>query len=259
MRRTLLLLAFIAWPGIAPGAPPFVPGDFTYRQRLGDAVPMATVLRDDSGAPVQLAGVADGKPLILALVYFHCPNLCGVVRADLFDALGRTGLVAGRDYELAAISIDTNETSADAARAKADDLAHFGVPGAARSWHYLTGDAAGVRAVAQSVGFRDRFDAASKQFLHPAGIVFVTSAGVVSGYLLGVGYRPGDIRAAVTRAAGGGIARASLPILLLCFHYDPTTGRYSLAILKLLQIAAGITVLAIGGTLFLAFRRERAP
>ena len=81
---------------------------------------------------------------------------------------------------------------------------------------------------------------------------------VVSSYLLGVGYRPGDMRVAVTRADRGGVAQAALPVLLLCFHYDPATGRYTLAIMKLLRLAAGITVITMGGTLFLAFRRGRS-
>jgi protein SCO1/2 len=106
------------------------------------------------------------------------------------------------------------------------------------------------------VGFRSRFDAADKQFLHPAGIVFLTGKGTVSSYLLGLGYQPRDVGLGVTRAANGVTARA-LPILLLCFHYDPTTGRYSLAILRVLQLGAAITVLVIAGTMTLALRRER--
>jgi protein SCO1 len=114
-----------------------------------------------------------------------------------------------------------------------------------------------VRAISEAVGFRDRFDMRLKQFLHPAGIVFVTPGGVVSSYLLGVGYAPGDVRLGVTRASTGSIAARALPVLLLCFHFDPTTGRYTLAVLKLLELGAGLTVLVLGGTLLLAFRRER--
>jgi protein SCO1 len=65
------------------------------------------------------------------------------------------------------------------------------------------------------------------------------------------------VRLGVTRASTGSIAARALPVLLLCFHFDPTTGRYTLAVLKLLKLGAGLTVLVIGGTLFLAFRRER--
>jgi protein SCO1/2 len=155
------------------------------------------------------------------------------------------------------LSIDPSETSADAAAAKAEDMSRYPAPDAAQGWHFLTGPADAVQAVADAVGFRDRFDPELKQFVHPAGILFATRAGIVSSYLLGVGYQPADMRLAVTRADRGTVAEAALPILLLCYHYDPTTGRYTLAIMKLLRLAAGITVITLGGTLFLAFRRGR--
>jgi protein SCO1/2 len=254
--RTLIALMILA-PNLAAAAP--VPDfrDFAYQQKPGSQLPVQAVFHDEDGHSVRLFDLLHGKPLILALVYFHCPNLCGVVRADLFNALGKTGMAAGRDYALVALSIDPSETSADARATKANDLSHFAATGAERGWHFLTGSALAVQAVADAVGFRDRFDPKLKQFLHPAGIVFVTPAGVVSSYLLGVGYTPGDVKLGVTRANRGIIAAAAAPILLLCFHFDPQTGRYTLAIMKLVRLAGLLTVVTIGGTLFLAFRRER--
>ena len=108
-----------------------------------------------------------------------------------------------------------------------------------------------------AVGFHARFDADTKQFLHPAGLVFLSPSGTVSGYLLGVGYQAGDLRAGLVRARTGGIARAVLPVLLLCFHFDPTTGRYTLAIMRLIQVGGALRVLVVGGTIALALRRER--
>ncbi|MBN8906686.1 MAG: SCO family protein, partial [Rhodospirillales bacterium] len=206
---------------------------------------------------IQLGDLLRGKPAILAVGYFSCPNLCGGVRDDLYNALAQTRMVAGRDYTLIALSIDPAETSSDAAKAKSIDIAQYRLPGAAQDWRFLTGSAAAVGAVADAVGFRDRFDPKLKQFLHPAGLVFVTPGGVVSSYLLGVGYAPQDVRLGVTRASTGTIAARALPVLLLCFHFDPTTGRYTLAVLKLLKLGGALTVLLLGGTLFLAFRRER--
>ena len=129
--------------------------------------------------------------------------------------------------------------------------------GQRENWHFLTGRADAVQAVADAIGFHDRFDPEFKQFVHPVGIVFATPAGIVSSYLLGVGYRPGDVRLGVTRARLGSVAAAALPVLLLCYHFDPATGRYTLAILKLLRLAGVITALTVAGTLFLAFRRDR--
>jgi protein SCO1/2 len=230
----------------------------TYEQRPGGQLPTQELFRDEAGRTVRLSDLLGGKPLILVFGYFHCPNLCSVVRADLFDALRMSGMTAGRDYSLVALSIDPSETSADATAAKADDLRRYHTKGAEQNWHFLTGTADAVQAVAGAVGFHDRFDPGLKQFMHPVGIVFATPAGVVSSYLLGVGYRPADVRLGVTRAEWGSIAAAALPVLLLCYHYDSATGRYTLAIMKLLRLAAGLTVFTIAVTLFLAFRRRRA-
>jgi len=253
--RFLLIVSFLVAPTAHAAAPDF--NDFAFQQKPGSQLPLQAVFRDDSGRSVRLSDLLSGKPLILTLVYFHCPNLCGIVRADLFYALGKTGMVASRDYTLIALSIDPAETIADAAAAKAEDMSRYPAPGAAAGWHFLTGPADALRQVADAVGFRDRFDPELKQFLHPAGILFATPTGTVSSYLLGVGYQPTDLRLAVTRADRGSVAAASLPVLLLCFHYDPVTGRYTLAIMKLLRLAAAITVVTVAGTLFLAFRRDR--
>ena len=206
---------------------------------------------------MHLDALSHGTPLILVLGYFHCPNLCGLAREDLFRALGFTGLQAGRDYALAVLSIDPSETMADARAARIQDLSAYGLPASEGSWHYLTGSATEIQAVADAVGFRDRLDQKTKQFVHPAGLVFVTSAGTISSYLLGVGYTPSDISSAVHVASVGGIAAAVSPVLLLCFHFDPSTGRYTLEIMKLLRLAAAMTTVVIAGTLFLLFRRER--
>jgi protein SCO1 len=227
-----------------------------YQQRLGGQIPMAAVLRDEAGRDVTLAELARDRPLVLALGYFRCPNLCGVVRADLLDGLKRSGMQAGRDYALIVLSVDPSETSADARGAKAGDLQLYPAPGAAENWHFLTGTETATGAVAGAVGFHDRFDPDLKQLVHPTGIVFATPAGIVSGYLLGVGYRAEDVRLAVTRASWGAIAAKALPVLLFCYHYDPVTGRYTLAIMTVLRLVAGLTALVLGGSLFLAFRRE---
>ena len=257
MRLGLLVAIVLAAssPALGASVPDF--SGLAYEQRLGSRIPLQQKFRDEAGRDFALAEfVAPGKPLILALVYFHCPNLCGVVRSDLFDALKRSGMTAGRDYSLVVLSIDPSENSDDAKAAKRDDMQSYPSPGAAEHWHFLTGSADAIRAVADSVGFRERYDPEIKQFVHPVGIVFATPTGIVSSYLLGVGYQPGDVGLGVTRAQSGSVAAAALPVLLLCFHYDPTTGQYTLAIMKLLRLAAAITAIVVAGVLFLAFRRE---
>jgi len=239
-----LLLAAAHGRARAATFSPIDPTQFAWQQKPGAHLPLETGLTDDTGKPVSLRDLVGKFPLILDLGYFHCPSLCGVVRADLFSALQQSGLVAGRDYSLIAASIDPAETATDSAAARQSDAAEFPGLGVA-VFHYLTGSQQAISTVEQAVGFRARYDARYRQFLHPSGLVFLSRQGVVSSYLLGVGYKGGDIRAAVIRARAGGIARAALPILLLCFHFDSSTGRYTLAITKILRLLGLLTVALI--------------
>ncbi len=229
---------------------------FAWQQHPGAQVPVDTVLRDEAGRAAPLVSALGGTPAILDLGYFHCPSLCGVTRADLFAALQAGGVSPGQDVSVIAVSIDPAETPADAATAKRADLAQL-PPAWPAGVHYLTATPSGIAALEQAVGFHASWDARFRQFMHPAGIVVLTRTGKISSYLLGVGYTAGDMRAAVLRAGDGGIARAALPILLLCFHFDSTTGRYTLAVMKLLRLLGGLTVLMIGGLFFVLKRKDR--
>jgi protein SCO1 len=230
---------------------------YAYHEQPGTQLPGQLLFLDSDARPVHLSELSDGLPLIVVLTYFRCTSMCGLVRSSLFKALAAANLQAGRNYTLAVLSIDSRELSAEASAAKAADKVAFGPWGDDSSVHYLTGQTQAIQAVADAVGFRDRFDAASSQFIHPTGAVFVTPAGRVSNYLLGVGYEPAAMRSALAQAAAGGIATAASPLLLICFHFDPTTGRYSLAILKLLRLAAVIAALTVAALLMLLYRRER--
>ncbi|HEV2673245.1 MAG TPA: SCO family protein [Aliidongia sp.] len=257
MRPVLLLLLalLLARPALASTDPSDVLG-IAYDQKPGATLPLDLRLADEAGEPVRLGDFIRGRPTLLALVYFHCPNLCGVVLGDLLTGLQATGVVPGQDYDLLAVSIDPSETPADASAAKNQHLMEFPTPGAAEGWHFLTGSETALASLEQAVGYRARFDPSFKQFIHPAGVVVVTPDGRVARYLLGVGYRANDLKLGLLDASTGAVATMTRAILLTCWHYDPTTGRYSLAILNLLRLAAVLTVATIGGVLYLAFRRE---
>lgn len=257
--RYALLAAAAMLMCAARGAPALDAARFAYQERPGAALPLNSSFLDSDGRRIRLGELTGGAPLILVPAYLHCSNLCGVVRSSLLTALRRAQLAAGRDYVLAVLSIDPAETPADARAAKADDVAAFAPPGTGRYWHYLTGVSSDIRALTAAVGFRDQFDPRSRQFIHPAGVVFATAGGTISSYLLGVGYRPADVRSALERAHAGRLAAAAAPLLLICFHFDPATGRYSLAILKVLRLGAVLTLLSIGALVLIVRRKHEPP
>jgi protein SCO1/2 len=263
MPLALLLLAGATLARIALASVPSLPmsaldsRSLAFDEHPGAVLPAHARFIDQDDRRVDLRSLGANRPIVLVPAYFHCPNLCSVVRASLFHALEGAGAVAGRDYVLVVLSIDPSESPGDARAARARDLAAFPLPGAEVAWHYLTGQRPDIEAVTTAIGFHNRPADPPGQFIHPAGIVVLTSADTVSSYLLGVGFTPLTLRSALEQASAGRTARASAPLLLLCFHFDALTGRYSLDILKVLRLAGILCVLTLGGLLLLLLRRER--
>ncbi len=249
------LLLLFALPCRA-AAPSTAGLDFT--QHPGAAVPLDAPFTDAEGEVRTLKDWASGKPAVLILGYFHCPSLCGVLRDDAFAALAGSGLSTPGDYTVLDMSIDPHETPTDAASARADDLERYPVPGAVKGWHFLIGRPADVASIAAAVGFHSRWDDQLQQFLHPAGMVVLTPSGHVSAYLLGVGATAASLHDAVLAAHDEVVAPPAPPILLYCFHYDSTTGRYTLVVEKVLQLGAVLIILVIGG-LFVFLQTRKRP
>ena len=252
------LLAVAAMLGIAAAhadARSTIPADdfptFAFRQRPGAMLPLDTVLRGADGRSVRFGSLFGTRPVVLDFEYDRCQTLCGVVLDRTTAALRSLPLRPGRDYELIAIDIDPDATSEDAAAFARDHGAR--PPGTL----VLIGDAAAIRRLADSVGFPYRRDAATGQFAHPAGLLIATPDGRVSRYLLGLGWRPLDLRLGLIEAAGKTIVAPAEQLLLLCYCYDPQTGRYDFAVANLLKVAATLTMLALGGVIWWA--SERGP
>lgn len=251
----LCLLPLIAAAGVPP------PADLGRRagfdQRLGAQVPMTTRFHDTDGRSVSLAELVGGKPILLALGYYRCPNLCDVVLHGMAHAVPALRLRAGEDYRIVFISIDPRETAADARRA-ASMLARMNPAAHVDRWHLLTGDEASTRAVAQAVGFRYFRDARNAQYAHPAGLVVLTGQGRVAQYFFGVGYLPEALRLALVDASHGKLGSLIDRLVLLCCGYDPGTGRYSVLIGRVMQgLGAAFVLLMLAG--LYRFRRRERP
>jgi protein SCO1/2 len=247
--RNGILLALLCF------AIPAAAMDIGFLPRPGSQLPMQARLQDEVGRPLTLAAAVDGTPWILALGYFNCPNLCDTVRADLIGAL--KGVPADLRYRVAAISVDAQETAADARQAQMRDALYLSSPG--REWRYLRADTPTLAAIEKAVGFTDRYDAKTRQIAHPAGLVIITPRGKVSSYLLGVGYRADDVTRALAESARESVANNPPTVIaLLCFDYDASTGRYTFAIVKVLRGLAILSVLIVAVGLTILFRNPRA-
>lgn len=229
-----------------------------FDQKLDAAVPLSLTFRDEQGRSVQLGEYFDRRrPVILNLVYFACPMLCNMTTGGLLRGVNGLPLELGDDFTVLTVSFDGRESVEQAAAAKAKMLERCSRDGAASGWHFLTGESDAIRRLTDAVGFAFRFDPQRGQFAHAAGIVVVTPDGRVSRYLQGVDYSPRDLRLSLVEASSGRIGSPTDQVLLLCFHYDPTTGRYGLAIVRLLQALGGLTVAAMAVAVWRMLRRER--
>jgi protein SCO1/2 len=244
----ILLLIWTAGAAHAGGQSPYTVSqldDLAFHQHLGAPLPLDTPLRDEDGRNVTLGTFfGHDRPVVLVLDYLHCKTLCGFVLSDLVRSLDHVPLAAGKDFDVLAISIDPHDGPADSRAARARYLARTAHPG---GWHFLTGNDADIHRIAAAVGFPYLYDADADQYAHPAGITVAAPTGTVARYILGVDYAPLDLRLALTEAAHGAISTPATALLLLCYCYDPATGRYSAQINTAMRILGGATVIGIAG------------
>jgi protein SCO1/2 len=244
--------------GMAASAVPAPLREIGFDQNLDAHVPLDTVFRDESGRTVRLGDYFGKRPVVMVFAYYDCPMLCTLVINGLSSALKVLSLSPGEDFEIVTVSFDPRDTPATASAKKAAYLERYNRDGAAAAWHFLTGDQASIDRLTKAAGFRYVWDRQTNQFAHPTGVIVLTPDGRLARYLFGIEYGPRDLRFAIVEASAGKIGSAVDALLLYCYHYDPMTGRYGLAIMKAVRIAGAATVLALGGFIFIMLRRERA-
>ena len=267
----LTLSAVVAWTPRPAGAvetgaaaeanKPAYLKDVGIDQKLGAQLPLDLTFRDEAGQPVKLAQYFDGqkKPVILTLVYYSCPQLCTLVLNDLNRGLnGLSTLSAGDDFNVVTVSIDPSDTSALAADKKTNYMASYRRPHAAQGWHFLTGDQKSIRALTRAIGFKYKWDPKYQQFIHPSGLVILTPQGKVSRYFFGIDYDLKDLRLSLEEASSNKIGSLTDRILLYCFHYDESSGRYTPAITKIVKLGGLLTVAALGFFWFAMYRFEQS-
>jgi len=135
------------------------------------------------------------------------------------------------------VSIDPRETPLIATDAREERLKQYNRPTARAGWHFLTGNKANIQALASTIGFKYIWDEGSQQYVHPDGLLLITPEGKVSRYFMSLDYNPQDLRFGIIGASHEKIGSVVDRLALSCFHYDPVTGKYSLAIMEMLRIA----------------------
>jgi protein SCO1 len=215
-------------------------------QHLDEQIPPDLNFRDETGRPIRLGDYFGKKPMILNLVYYNCPMLCGEVLSGLESSLRVLKFDVGKEFDVLTVSFDPRETPDLATKKKAEFLKRYGRPGAAEGWHFLTGPQESIDALTKAAGFQYQYDPKTGQFAHATAIMVLTPEGKIAQYYYGVEYAPKDLRLGLIQASENKIGTLADQVLLYCYHYDPTTGKYGAIISRVLQLSALATILALG-------------
>lgn len=233
-------------------------GEVDVVEKLGQSVGDASFM-DTEQNHVRLRDLtARGKPVLLTLVYFDCPMLCSLVQKGVIRALNDSGLRLGEDYYGLTASFSPRDTVAEARLRQGGYLQTLKNADQARpaDWPYLTGGETSIRALAEAVGFRYRWDAEAQQFEHPAVSVVLSPEGRISRYLYGVEFSGRDLKLAVLEAAQGRVGTTLDRVLLRCFKYDPASRRYHFYVMGALRAGSGLFAVALLALLGILWWRE---
>lgn len=267
--------------------PTYQANGVTVDEHVGGRVPLDAKFRTQDGTQVTLGDVLRGElPAILTFNYSDCPMLCSVQLNGLTAALPAVGqpgpsparatdpadgrevvFRVGRQFRIVTIDLEPNETLDKAAamrRRYIDRLPEDQRAAAQTGWTFLVaatpGDAAAIRRVADAVGFRYAYIKDRAEWAHPAALIMLSAAGVVTRYLYGIEFETAVMRESIYKA---GIAEpaSAVGFMLRCYHYDPGANSHARAGVLALQIgAAGFLVVlaAVLAFLHLSSRARRA-
>jgi protein SCO1/2 len=222
--------------------------DVRIEQKLNQQLPLDLMFRDENGQEVKLGKYFGQKPVVFALVYYDCPMLCTQILNGMVTSFRVLPFQIGKEFDVVTISFDPRETAALAASKKKvyiDYLPDKMQAGANSGWHFLTGDAANIERITDAVGFRYHYDEATKQFAHASAIMVTTPEGKLSHYFYGVNYSARDLRFGLIESSQNKIGSMTEQLSLYCYQYDPKTGKYGAAVMRLLRISGVITLLGI--------------
>ena len=254
MTRLFALISLLfAAPLVAQQFDPF--HEARIDRKPGVSIPMDGRFLDQTGKIVTLRGLAAGKPLLLVPVLHECPNFCGVTLAGISQALPRLPSGTEQGFATVAFGIDPREgprdAQADLTRLKSQ-TGHSIPP----RTYALTGDAATIRNVTDALGYHYAWDARIGQYAHAAAFAVITPQGKLSRWFYGLSPDPAKLSQALVTAQQDKSSTRADQLLLVCFHYDPQSGKYTLAITRALRLAGLLTICTLAITI-LAMRQRK--
>src|SRR5579862_5085218 len=169
-------------------------------EHLGRVIDTDLTFNDETGQPVNLKTFFNqGKPVLLDLVYYNCPQLCTLILNGQVEMMKDLPSNPGDKFEVVTVSIDPREDYKVAASKKATMLAAYGKP--APGWHFLTDRDGNAKKLAEQIGFHYRYDPRIEQYAHASAIMILSPSAKISRYLYGIKFRSFDVRFALAEAS----------------------------------------------------------
>lgn len=243
------------------------------KEHLGEKLPNSLGFTDERGTPVLYDEALDSNlPTLLTLNYSDCPMLCSLQLNGLIETMKRVDLSLGKDYRILTVSLDPQDTPEKLSRLKSRYLAQYGRAGAETGWRLLSGSENNIRAIASALGISYHYNEARDEYAHPAVVVLaspksskvgegelkgVHASAQISRYLYGLEIHPDTLRLSLIEASEGKVGSSLDRLILYCFHYDATEGRYAPVAMNIMRICGAFTALALLGLLVFLFRSDR--
>jgi protein SCO1/2 len=234
--------------------------DIGIDEKLGSKIDLDLKFRDEAGNVVPLSTYFHrGQPVLLSPAYYNCANLCNYHLNGMTEMMKKLNWTPGKEFQYVVVSFDPKETPALATAKKANYIRHYGRPGAAIGWHFLTGDEASIKALMSQIGFKYQWDKEGKQWAHSSGTQVLTPNGEISRYFNGINFDPQTVRLSMVEASNGVVGTVVDKLILYCFHYDPKASKYTPYAMGVMRTGSILIILVLAA--FLApfwFRQRKA-
>ena len=230
----------------------------SFKQKLNTQLPLDAHFRDENGRDVTLGQYFGGtRPVVLAFVYYSCPMLCTQIMNGVSRAIKVLPFTPGTDFDVVFISFDPRDKPETASAKKTALMNYWSMQNQSGAWHLLTGEEPQIKRVTSAAGFFYMWDERSQQYAHLSGVLVLTPDGRLSRYFYGVEYSPKELRLALVESGEGRVGSVVDALLLYCYHYDPSQGRYGVIVMNLVRLGGVLTVLALGGFIYFMRRQEK--
>lgn len=233
-------------------------------EQVGRVLPLELGFTNSEGRSVRLGDYfKSNKPAVIAMVYYRCPVVCDVVMQQLTNTFNDLDLKIGHDFNVLYFSFDPTEKPEDAKSSRTGHMSNYNKPitdEVNAGWQFHVTDSVTARGLADAIGFKYR-RLENGQYSHPAAIYLVTPDGKISRYFYGFSYPARDMKLGLIDATNGKLVRSlGDRLMAFCYMFDPNTGKYSLAAVRVMQVSGVITMLIVGtlvGALFVGERVRR--